>query len=319
MTRAGPHPDDTIGCPRCGTRYRAPGGVVGGPKATYRCTRCDHVFSADAATTDEQEKGEAAEDLGEGPALDAQHQFDFDTDVPETPLGPWPHEADASDTGTPAFVRGRPDTVVPDIEIPDEPAFTEPAPPPDPGQAMSAPRMVSGLRVGLRFEVLILLVFAVLGLYLVARPQAVQDLIASVPALEVAAGADEQLVAQMTITDVEGSNETLRGDRPGFIIRGRVVNNSGRAAGAIQIEARLYGPAGELARKTVYAGTKVSLRLVRGWTPAAIEMFEKIKPPKRYRLDPGADDGFLIVFQPVPPDLREFGCRVAAAYPVVGR
>lgn len=38
----------TVTCPKCGTRYRVPGGKRLADTA-YRCTRCRHVFEADAS------------------------------------------------------------------------------------------------------------------------------------------------------------------------------------------------------------------------------------------------------------------------------
>ncbi len=299
-------PEGTVRCPECGTRYRAPGGVLGGPTATYRCTRCGHMFPAAANPTDEDDDD------------DEQRRFDFDTAEP-VEMGE-PHAgADANEPGTPAFIRATPDTDVSDADLPPEPAFTATRSGVASEGGMTASRSVSGLRLGVRFEALVLVLFCGVGLYLAANPQQVNTVVAAIPMLGVAVGTGEQLVTQIGIGDVEGSPELLRGDRPGFIIRGRVVNNLDRPVGSIQVEGRIYGPAGEVARKAVYAGTKVSRRLVRGWTPAAIEMFEKIKPPKRYRLAPGDDDDFLIIFQDVPSDLTEFGCKVVAAYPVVGR
>jgi hypothetical protein len=44
-------------------------------------------------------------------------------------------------------------------------------------------------------------------------------------------------------------------------------------------------------------------------------MFQKIKPPKTYRLKAGAADNFLIIFQEIPDTLTEFACRVVSALP----
>jgi hypothetical protein len=264
------------------------------------------VFAAGGETTDH--------DGGD----DEQRSFDFDARDP-IEVGEPPPRGARREVGTPAFVHGRPETTLPDADLPPEPAFTAPRTPSGREAEMTPSRGISGLRLGLRFEALVLVLFCGIGLYLAANPQRIGSLAAGIPGFDAAVGTADHPVSHIGIADVAGSAEMLRGERPGFIIRGRVINNLDRPVGSIQIEGRIYGPAGEVARKTVYAGTKVSLRLVRSWTPAAIEMFEKIKPPKRYRLAPGDDDDFLIVFQDVPPDLTEFACKVAGAYPVVGR
>ena len=47
-------------CPECDTRYRLPARSKLGSRATFRCSRCEHVFSMDEAVTGPSELGEAA-------------------------------------------------------------------------------------------------------------------------------------------------------------------------------------------------------------------------------------------------------------------
>jgi predicted Zn finger-like uncharacterized protein len=328
-------PVDIIRCPQCGTSYRAPGGIVGGPATRYRCIRCGHVFTppevelpgdapdaldAFARVPEAGVRGRRS-DTGDANDEDAV-ALTFDRDEPDFNLPPPPvrRRPTRADAGSaPAFVRGTPDTHLPDTALPPEPAFTTPAPPSAAAEKpMTTERAGSWLRFGVRFEAIVLIAFLGVGLYMSARPERTRRLVERIPGLDSTTGTPQRLLTQVGLTNLDGTREVLRGGRPAFIIRGRVVNNSDQPVGAIQIEARIYGPQGEVERKTIYAGTKVSLRLVRGWTPAAIDMLEKIKPPKRYRLGPGAIDDFLIIFRDVPADLSEFGCRVATAYPVVG-
>jgi predicted Zn finger-like uncharacterized protein len=304
MMENGSIPAETVTCPKCDTRYRAPGGVIGGPAATYRCARCGHVFSP----------------LGDPRPGEPRRRPSAGTDAPrrahETPAED--EDIDPAGADGPAFVRGDPSDEAPEAALPPEPAFM--ASPSDQPQedSMAPARTASWLRIGMRFEATALLLFCGLGFYLVARPAETERIIASVPLIDAALGTSTYLDDDITIAGLHGNSERLKDGRPAFIIVGEVTNNSNRVVGAVQIEGRLYGPQGEVARKAVYAGTRVSRRLVRSWTPAAIDMFEKLKPPKRYRLEAGASDDFLIIFQDAPAGLSEFSCRILAVQPVVG-
>ncbi len=291
----------TVTCPQCGTRYRAPSGVVGGPTATYRCARCGHVFSPVAdhrpgvprpAAPPEPEEQAPAEDL------------------------PW--ETEPPDSDGPAFTRSGARADAEETEMPREPAFTAPAAEEPSEDSMRSPRSFSWLRLGVRFQAVIVVAFCVLGFYLVSHPEKTEQLVTSIPLLDAAMGTSAYLVDEIGIAGLQGSHERLRDERPAFVIVGQVVNNSSRTVGAVQIEGRIYGQTGEIARQAVYAGTRVSQRLVRSWTPAAIDMFAKLKPPKQYKLAAGASDDFLIIFRDIPADLKEFTCRVLTVQPTAG-
>jgi hypothetical protein len=184
---------------------------------------------------------------------------------------------------------------------------------------MSSPRSFSWLRLGVRFQGVIVVAFCILGFYLVSNPERTERLITSIPLLDEAMGTSAYLVDEIGIAGLQGSHERLRDERPAFVIVGQVINNSSRTVGAVQIEGRIYGAnGGEIGRQAVYAGTRVSQRLVRSWTPAAIDMFAKLKPPKQYKLAAGASDDFLLIFQDIPADLKEFTCRILTVQPTAG-
>lgn len=290
----------TITCPKCGTRYRAPSGVVGGPTATYRCARCGHVFSG----------------VDHRPGMPRPASPPDPDESPATRELSW--ETGSPDADGPAFIRSRPDAGAEETDLPREPAFTASATEERPEDSMTSARSGSWLRVGVRFQALVVVSFCVLGWYLASHPEEAERLVTSVPLLDAAMGTSAYLVDEIGIAGLHGSHERLRDERPAFVIVGQVINNSSRTVGAVQVEGRIFGAEGEIARAAVYAGTRVSQRLVRSWTPAAIDMFAKLKPPKRYKLAAGASDDFLIIFQDSPADLREFSCRIVTVQPTVG-
>jgi len=283
-----------VTCPKCGTRYRVPVTNTPPSEATYRCTRCEHIFSKL-----ESDEAEAAEDL------------DFSMD--EEPLENDLHE---DESAPPAFLRDERDAPSPDMELPREPAFAEPEPEDEPEETgMPTTRTSPWLRIGVRFEVFMLIVFAGTGLFLSANPDRALSLVPPLLRAESDNGLRRHGRRQLHLTDLRGGRAELRGGRPAFVITGQVINDSSHAVGAVQIEGRLYGETREISRRTVFAGTKASRRLVKSWTPTEIAMFQKIKPPKTYKLKPGASDNFLIIFQEVPQTMTEFACRVVSALP----
>ena len=295
-------PDAILACPNCGTRYRAPGPILRRPDATYRCARCQHVFS-----------------LGSTENIHKPSGLDFDLDE-EPILDDAPDPRVTASMDAPAFVRTSPEAEDVPPELPPEPAFTASSPRSDTAgnSEMASRRTLSSLQLGVRLEALLLIVFGAIGLYLVAYPRAALELVARLPFLETALGTFPQLLDQIYVADLRGEHERLKGDRPAFVITGRVINDSNAPVGAIQVEGLLYDDTEEIAHKIVFAGVKASRRLVKEWTPTEIEMFEKITPPKSYSLAPGASEKFLIIFQDVPGNAREFACRLVAAQPAAG-
>jgi predicted Zn finger-like uncharacterized protein len=286
-------------CPRCGTRYRVPSASPGVPPSTYRCTRCRHLFVPAAR------RSRPAAELP-----DDEITFDFAGEPDLTPPARSRGPADP-----PAFAAPEPAAA----DEPPEPAFTaDPSPQPTEADAMPDPRVFPSLRLGIRFQALVLVAFAALSLYLSTHPAEMLDLIGRVPLVGSGLLADRSLADALQIVDLRGALEQLKGGRPAFIVSGKVVNNSSHALGAIQVEARLYGDGGEIARKTIFAGSQASLRIVRTWSSSEVAIFEKIKPPKTYKLGPGEASDFLIVFQEGLRGMRSFACQVVAALPAVG-
>jgi len=52
----------TVSCPRCDTTYRAPSGTRPGIRASFRCSRCDHVFDPQDGPHDREEPAQLADD-----------------------------------------------------------------------------------------------------------------------------------------------------------------------------------------------------------------------------------------------------------------
>jgi hypothetical protein len=303
----------TVSCPQCGTRYRAPGGVGAGAQATYRCSRCRLVFSARAGRSEPRAllpQADASASLEHVPEIGAE------LDPLHEPLPPGAGRADP-----PAFVRPETAFVGTGRDLPPEPAFAVSAVPPELTEVdtMPEPRTFSSLRLGIRFQAFVLVAFGALSLYLTTHPTETLGVIKRIPLVGQSFLSDGALVDTLHIVDARGSHERLKGGRPAFVIAGKVVNNADEPLGAIQVEARLYTQAGEAARKVVFAGSQASLRIVRSWTPAEIAIFEKIKPPKTYKLSPGDAADFLVVFQERLEGLSTFTCQVVAALPAGGR
>jgi hypothetical protein len=254
---------------------------------------------------------------------DTEEPPDLGFDVDEEPMEEDDSSplATATGSGAPAFVAAPPEVIEPLSELPPEPAFMKRSPMADQPEDsdMGSGRNLSGLRLGVRFEALVLVVFGAIGLYLAAYPLDALEFVRRIPLLGSTLTGSPQPLDRIYVTDLTGTQVRLKGDRPAFVIAGSVVNDSTSPVGAVQVEGYLYDDEEEIARKTVFAGVKASQRLVKDWTPAEIEVFERITPPKRYTLASGDSDKFLIIFQKVPTDVREFGCRLIAAKPATRR
>jgi predicted Zn finger-like uncharacterized protein len=167
------------------------------------------------------------------------------------------------------------------------------------------------------FLVLFLLValgYGTLTLFIRSAPAAAADILSRLPLI------GERFVLPITparlvaLRDVHTQYLRTRGGYNALVITGIAENVSESPLHAIQIAAALRDPAARsLGGQAVYCGNNLSLKTVSQMTPHEIEFFEKLDPPKTFRLDPAATSPFAIVFVNPPANVKQFDISVAKA------
>ncbi|MFN8542662.1 MAG: zinc-ribbon domain-containing protein [Candidatus Binatia bacterium] len=203
----------TVTCPKCGTRYRVPGGKRLADTA-YRCTRCRHVFEADASDgNDSTVPLTAAID-------DDEERFTFDDEPTDDAVDQEPEK--------PPAPRRRAE---------------HPAPVPS-GSSVG--------RFAVRAIVAVTLVYAVLSIYLFTHPTAIREVLGHVPLIGSGLADTRMSPASVQLTDVRGTYTRVQGDHLVFVITGTAINNSPVVVRGVQLQGKISGSRED--RQTVFCG-----------------------------------------------------------------
>lgn len=182
----------------------------------------------------------------------------------------------------------------------------------------AAPVYNRGVTRSSRFFLFLFLLVALgygsLTLFIRSAPAAAADILSRLPLI------GERFVLPITparlvaLRDVHTQYLRTRGGYNALVITGIAENVSESPLHAIQIAAALRDSAARsLGGQAVYCGNNLSLKTVSQMTPHEIEFFEKLDPPKTFRLDPAATSPFAIVFVNPPGNVKQFDISVAKA------
>jgi len=313
-----------VGCPRCGTRYRLPKRSTLGAGATFECTRCEHVFSADdgaeAPEVEEPEIDEpppppvrAAPPPPPPPPDDEPEEDDdfvFD-DEPEEPAPP-------PKTAEPSRSRKLPKLEDEDeSDDADDPSWvkraarkpkTAKATKQDKAEAAKAAKPRSTLAFAVRSMLLVTLGYAVLSVYLYTHPDRLNDALASLPIVGPSLIETQIDPGEIDLIDVHGEYRRVSDGALVFAITGQAVNNSALPVDGVQIRGRITGA--DTKMQVVFCGT--APRDVEDLSIREISLLQTLAPPGDWRLEPGSQANFLVAFPDPPDGLTEFTAEVVA-------
>lgn len=262
----------TVSCPSCGTRYRLPPRSRLDARATFRCTRCDHVFDPAAGA-----EGPAVEDDAEAP-----------------PVTTWEMTTPDDDDAPPPAPRRR-------RRVRQEPAD-------DAGDAEASPAGASAARFALRSMLVVALGYAVLSIWLYTHPQRVAELLAGIPIIGPPMSEARLSPANIQLADVRGEYHRLQGDVLVFAVSGIALNNAPVPVSGVQIQCTVHGDVEQ--RQTVFAGA--APRALQDLTVREVDLLQTLVPSKDWSLPPGEQTSFLVVFKEPPVPLEEFSAEVVA-------
>jgi predicted Zn finger-like uncharacterized protein len=297
-----------VRCPRCGTRYRLPKRSALSADATFECTRCEHVFSADAASQE-----------FDGPEIDAP-------EPPEAVRKPAPPAEDDAPDEDFAFddepERGWRAATRHDDDMDDDASWARRSAPkpaaaktPKPGKRDKADRTAatarpprSTLAFAVRCMLIVTVAYAVLSVYLYTHPDRLTDALASLPIVGPTLIETQLDPGEIELIDVKGEYRRGRDGALVFAITGQAVNHSALPVDGVQILGRIVGA--ETRRQVVFCGT--APRDVEDLTMREISLLQTLAPPGDWRLEPGGQANFLVAFPEPSASLTEFTAEVVA-------
>ena len=154
--------------------------------------------------------------------------------------------------------------------------------------------------------------YLVLAVTLKTHPEIAFEGLAEVPLLGRLLGDDHLLTWRLQLTDIEGSYDHIKGDRPAYVVTGRAVNTTNRNVQLIEVEGRLLVNGVEKRHEVVNAVNQ-SRKTIRDLSPSEVEMLLRLEPNKRFVIRPGESASFLLVFPDPPREATEVACRVVGA------
>jgi len=293
-----------VRCPRCGTRYRLPRRSALGADATFECTRCEHVFSAEAEVQDDDAPEiDAPEPVRTAPAEPdddgADDDFVFD-DEPDRGRKTARDDDEADDVEDASWARRtaqRPKAKPAKVDKTDKAAAAK---------AARAPR--GALSFAVRCMLVVTLGYAVLSVYLYTHPDRLTDALAGLPIVGPSLIETQLDPGEIELLDVHGDYRRVRDGALVFAITGQAVNNSPLPVDGVQILGRIVGA--ETRRQVVFCGT--APRDVEDLTIREISLLQTLAPPGDWRLEPGGQANFLVAFPEPSESLTEFTAEVVA-------
>ncbi|HEX2385910.1 MAG TPA: zinc-ribbon domain-containing protein [Candidatus Binatia bacterium] len=337
-----------VQCPGCRTTYRVSEEAVATPKPTFRCSRCKNVFDLVAKPTSKpaRERAEAPSPTG----VDSQElSFSFSTAEAPAETNHSNNEERIADLSAPAIADNGSAARANEAPLPDsEPQqewnfFKErekdfvlsDEPTPRSGETSETPFVFARERQAATDENiertapvdtpmsltplflvcgLILVVCASLTLLYKARPQAVEQMLKSVPLLGPSISRNDYLRQGIVLQTSLTRFQRIQGNREVFILSGSAVNRNRVRVREVKIEGVIYGrDGGVIERRVITIGNAISPKIIHDLTQQEILDLQKTGPVKRFEIQPDESASFSIVFFPSNAVAQSFGYRVLSA------
>jgi len=126
---------------------------------------------------------------------------------------------------------------------------------------------------------------------------------------------DRALTRKITLSDVVGTYQRIKDGKDVFVISGKAMNTAPVPLQGVQIVGRLFDDEGRgMAEKVIHCGNVISTRVLKDLTPRELSVLQKLNPPSRFTIEPGASSTFVIVFMDPPKAAVSFSAQVVAAH-----
>ena len=306
-----------IECPYCARRYQLNPARLRGSNPMLKCSRCLRIFPAPSA-----KKPSPLRPAREKPARAGGESLTLPLDEPAWKDEPEPPpEEEFSLPGGEEFTlgadatddEGAPPQGAPVTKLAPHARAAPPPPEEEEGAAAADRRERSGVKPVFIVLLLVVAAYAVLTRALFASPVWCDRLVGRFPLIGTL-GDERLLVRKVALSDVVGSYQRIKEGKEVFVITGKALNTASIALHGVQITGKLYdGTRRPLDQKTIYCGNVISTKVLKDLTPRELSILQKLSPPRRFMVEPGAASTFVIVFMDPPHDAVEFSTQVVAA------
>lgn len=155
--------------------------------------------------------------------------------------------------------------------------------------------------------------YAMLAAALFANPGLAEQWFGNVPWIG-SLRDDRQLIRKVAISEVVGTYQRIKDGKDVFVISGKAMNTAPVPLQAVQIAGRLFDTGGRsLDEKVIHCGNVISTRVLKDLTPRELSVLQKLNPPSRFTIEPGASSTFVIVFMDPPKAAVSYSAQVVAA------
>ena len=122
------------------------------------------------------------------------------------------------------------------------------------------------------------------------------------------------LATQVGLSDLKGSFHRMQDGKRVFVIAGLAQSHALAALQDIEISAELRDSSGQVLRqKSVYCGSVISARLLSALSRGELSLLQKMDPPQEFKVAPGGETRFSVVFVDPPEAASGFQVRVKSA------
>ena len=338
-----------IKCPNCKTTYKVSDEVLKGTTPVFRCSRCKHTFELQGQAS---EVRKPLQDLTAPAPPNPEHhpegEFNFrfpgrdertktrpqklsvkgDTRSRQTAAGTqdeewalmedeaseekpftisdppqWDKDDDFDDARSDEAAKNRAFEPLAPAESDDNVLALEPY---RDQQASTLPYMT--------LFALLIICFSLLTALHITYPAASEAFVRDIPLIGNAVTRNGHLKNGLALKSIQGSYQTIQGDRNVFVVTGIATNENPVIVREVQLGGQTYNQDGKTVEKqSMWVRNALSANIIRGMTLQDISDLQRLKPLKSFEIPPGDSIPFTIVFLKSGKGVKEFSCKVLAA------
>lgn len=334
-----------VKCPSCATAYNVSDDRMRGSAATFRCSRCKHVFELEVHPGS---KGLALQASPAAPETDTELAFTFgprdqqsDTLENSENASTQPDEMPSSrnhaepsrslltsedtqqnqtakpEAGGQPLHSGRARVLQDSPSSAHDERFDGVLPPPHSNNISvldsHRDQQASTLPYFTLFALLTLF-FSLATAIHYTHPEKLENFIKNIPLVGTAIVKNDHLKDGVALQSIRGSYEAIQGNREVFLVTGRAMNQNSVVIREVQIAAETFSADEKsLEQQSMWIGNAISPKIIRGMTAQDIADLQRLKPLKTFEIPPGDSVPFTIVFLKPAKAVKDFTCAVVSA------
>jgi len=161
---------------------------------------------------------------------------------------------------------------------------------------------------------LLLLAFSLLTLMHQTQPERLEAYIRPVPWVGSQLLKNNHLGQGVIVGSLHTGYQRILGNREVFVISGKIYNRNSVSVGEVRVEGLIHDATGaEIASQVISVGNPISSKIIRDMTVREIAILQRLRPQKKFEVEPEGSAAFTIVFLKPTKEIESFSCRVLFA------